>query len=138
VNYGQVNAEPWPVMTGNEPGLTGIVTVANVLFAATNSRVFASICLLTNYFITQYLTRRLTRTSRTNVLTKFAYRLSSVASHHVGVVVCVRVVWGAGWCGWGGCGVEVWGRVCVGTPLPTQNLKSTRCSRFVLHGVTGV
>ena len=37
-----------------------------------------------------------------------------------------------------GCAVGMGGRVCVGTPLPTQKLKSTRCSRSVLHGVTGV
>ena len=44
-----------------------------------------------------------------------------------------QCVWGKG-----GCAVGMGGRVCVGTPLPTQNLKSTRCSCVVLHGVTGV
>ena len=44
-----------------------------------------------------------------------------------------QCVWGKG-----GCAVGMCVCVMVGTPLPTQNLKSTRCSRFVLHGVTGV
>ena len=59
--YGQVNAERLPVMTGNYARLNRNDDLVNVLFAATISRGLASICLSTNYFITQYLTRRLTR-----------------------------------------------------------------------------
>ena len=83
-------------LTRNETRLNGNDDLVNVLFAATISRAVASNSNAKTYakIWHGFAGSLVTLASRTNVLTKFAYRLLSVANHHVGVVV-----WGAGWCG---------------------------------------
>ena len=75
-------------MTGNEARLNGNETGNKCFICLPISRAVASNSDAKTYAKTWH-----------GFAGWLAYRLLSVANHHVGVVVCVRVVCGAGWGG---------------------------------------
>ena len=91
--YGQVNAECLPVMTGYEARLEARMKLNKCLICCDN------LARVREYLVINQLLYNAKTYAKTwhGFAGWLAYRLSSVASHHVGVVVCVWAVGGAGW-----------------------------------------